>query len=63
MSKTTHRTFINELGNEISIIVADTTYGITMFAVGPSSFVQHTWTPMEAMALRNMLNELCLNAK
>lgn len=47
--------FINELDNEISMSVIRNQNEVTVTASGPTSLVEHTWTLMEATALRNML--------
>ncbi len=49
--------FKNELGNDISIDVVSDDRGITVSASGPTSQVEHTWTPLEANHLRDLLNQ------
>ena len=49
------RTFRNELGNTIRMNIVVDDRGVTVEAEGPTSLVQHTWTPMEATVLRRML--------
>ena len=49
--------FINELGNDISMDVVSDDRGITVSAAGPTSQVEHTWTPLEAQRLRDLLNQ------
>jgi hypothetical protein len=58
-SQVFERFIINELGNEISFeIIADTDQKeVTVFASGPHSEVEHTWTLEEAVTLRDMLIE------
>lgn len=48
--------FVNELGNTILITVTRDQRGITIFASGPTSEVEHAWTPNEARAIRDLLN-------
>lgn len=48
-------TLTNELGNEIEMEIIVDQRGVTVHATGPSSRVEHTWTPLEAMVLRNLL--------
>lgn len=50
------RKFINELGNQIEMSVVSNETGITIFAKGPTSDVEHTWTPLEIKNLREMLS-------
>ena len=50
------RVFDNELGNTIEMRVIDDERGITVYAKGPKSEVEHTWTPLEAKNLRELLN-------
>lgn len=54
----TEKTIVNELGNDIHFRATDDSEGITIFASGPNSEVEHTWTPMEAVVIRDMLNDL-----
>lgn len=49
---------INELGNTIPMSVIKDERGVTVTASGPHSEVEHTWTPIEAMTLRDMLNTI-----
>lgn len=49
------RIFVNELGNEIRMNIIVDHRGVTVEAEGPTSRVEHTWTPMEATVLRRML--------
>jgi hypothetical protein len=48
--------FVNELGNSINMSIEQDERGVTISANGPTSTVEHTWTPMEAEALRKLLN-------
>ena len=50
--------FTNELGNKIRMNVVADERGITVEAESPTSLVEHTWTPMEAKALREMLESI-----
>jgi hypothetical protein len=47
--------FVNELGNKIRMEIAVTPDSVTVIAEGPTSLVEHTWTPMEARILRELL--------
>jgi hypothetical protein len=47
--------FTNELGNEIRMNVIVDDRGVTVEAEGPTSLVEHTWTSMEAIVLRELL--------
>lgn len=47
--------FTNELGNVIRMNVVIDDRGVTVEAEGPTSLVEHTWTPMEATVLRELL--------
>lgn len=51
----TAQVFTNELGNKISMSAIQTPSGIQINAVGPHSETDHVWTPLEAVALRDML--------
>lgn len=48
MSITIAEQFVNELGNMITMSVTSRPGGITVIAQGPTSLVEHTWTPKEA---------------
>lgn len=48
-------TFTNELGNKIDMSVTANHEEVTVFASGPHSEVEHTWTRMEAQKLRDLL--------
>lgn len=50
--------FKNELGNDISMDVVSDDRGITVSASGPTSQVEHTWTPLEAKHLRDLLDQI-----
>ena len=50
--------FRNELGNQILISVENDSQGVTVIAQGPTSQVEHTWTPEEAKVLRMLLELL-----
>lgn len=52
------REFENENGNTISIVVVHDQKGVTVSAYSKDSEVQHTWTPMEAKTLRELLTLL-----
>lgn len=52
------QTIVNELGNSIDFRITDDSNGITVFASGLHSEVEHTWTLMEAYVLRDMLTDL-----
>lgn len=52
------RMLINELGHEISLSVTHDQAGVTISAEGPTSQVELIWTPMEAMAIRELLELL-----
>lgn len=47
--------FINELGNKINMEIVVNEKGITVIASGPTSQIEHTWTPLEAAVLRDLL--------
>lgn len=49
------RVFRNELGNLITMRVVRDDRGVTVVAAGPGSEVEHTWTPVEAGVLRELL--------
>jgi hypothetical protein len=53
-------TFVNELNNTIVISGAVTKAGVTIIAEGPTSLIEHVWTPVEAAVLRDLLNKLDL---
>lgn len=55
--KRVSKTVINELGNRISIVVTREADSVHIFAAGPSSTVDHTWTPDEAQAIQELLEE------
>ena len=46
---------VNELGSEIEISVTVDERGVTVEAQGPTSQMEHTWTPFEAQAIRHLL--------
>ena len=51
--------FTNELGNRIVMQVStDTHKGVTVSASGPTSQVEHTWTPKEASELVTLLSDV-----
>lgn len=50
--------FVNEFENEISIEIIRDEKGVTIYAKGPNSEVEHTYTPMEAIVLRELLELL-----
>lgn len=50
--------FMNELGNEIILEVRRSKSGIEVYAEGPHSTVELTWTEQEARILSLMLAEL-----
>lgn len=54
------RQMTNEMGNAVSLVVTKHSYepAITIHGVGPKSEIQHTWTTQEAVAIRDMLNQL-----
>lgn len=52
------RVIVNELGHTIPMIVTQDHRGVTVVASGPTSEVEHTWTPMEAETLRDLLSEV-----
>ncbi len=47
--------FTNELGHEIEMTVLVDEIGVTVRAKGPTSIVEHTWTPAEAKVLSDLL--------
>lgn len=50
--------FTNEFGNRIVMCVKEAPImGITISAVGPTSTVEHTWTPKEISMLIMLLTE------
>lgn len=49
--------FVNELGNEIEMSVDSNPRNTVVFAKGPNSQVEHTWTRLEAKTLRDLLTE------
>lgn len=51
--------FTNDFGNRIVMTVEeDSVKGITISAVGPTSTVEHTWTPIEASIMIMLLSEV-----
>ena len=50
------RGFYNEHGNWVAMTVTKDDNGITVSAVGLSSQVEHTWTPMEAKELARLID-------
>lgn len=48
-------TFINELGNSISMVVTFNGETVTIYSTGPNSEVEHTWTNLEALRLVQLL--------
>jgi len=48
---------INESGNLITMSVTVDDDGVTVLASGPTSEVEHTWTPLEARELIRLLTE------
>ena len=50
------RCFENELGNEITMEIVHDERGVTVYASGPTSEVEHTWTLKEAENLCELLN-------
>jgi len=48
---------INESGNLITMSVVVDDDGVTVLASGPTSEVEHTWTPLEARELIRLLTE------
>lgn len=52
------REFMNEIGNQISILVQHDPRGVTISCFGPTSEVEHTYTPMEARVIRELLTLL-----
>lgn len=53
---TFQKSFYNENNNSVFMKVENDDRGITVTAHGPTSDVEHTWTPMEAIHLRDMLS-------
>jgi len=47
--------FLNELGHKIALTINHDERGVTVSASGPTSQVEHTWTPLEARELRRLL--------
>lgn len=54
--KVTELTFHNELDNQIYMRVTRDTDGVTVYASGPDSEVEHTWTDLEATILAAMVS-------
>lgn len=52
------RAIVNELGNVIGIAVTRDQRGITVAAIGPTSEVEHTWTPMEAATILELVSSV-----
>ncbi len=50
--------FTNEVGNEITMSVGYDHRGVTVYAEGPTSSIEHTWTPMEAVAVMQLIQDL-----
>jgi hypothetical protein len=55
--------FVNELGNRIKMKVRSDEQGVTVFAEGPTSEVEHTWTRMEAEELMSLLESTLLQTE
>lgn len=53
---------VNELDNKIQMSVKVTPEGVTIFATGPTSTVEHTWTHREADTIMNLLTIASDNA-
>jgi hypothetical protein len=51
-------TFKNENENEIQMTITHDEEGVRVQAFGPTSHVNHVWTPVEAKVLRTMLELL-----
>jgi hypothetical protein len=59
MPRATTAVFTNEIGNRILMHVEkDSRKGITISAVGPTSTVEHTWTPKEVSVLIKLLSDV-----
>lgn len=54
-TETGERVIVNELGNTITFRITPAPGEVTVFASGPHSEVEHTWTRMEAEVLQEML--------
>lgn len=50
-------TFINERGNKIHMKIQADSAELTVYASGPTSEVEHTWTFREALNLKGMLSQ------
>lgn len=53
--KTIECTIVNELSNTIDFDITKDERGVTIHAIGPTSEVEHTWTPVEAITIRELL--------
>lgn len=53
--KRASRVVVNELDHTVSIVVICNHRGVTVSASSPASEVEHTWTLLEAVAIRDML--------
>jgi hypothetical protein len=56
--KVSKGTIVNELGNTIDFEIRADDEEVTVFASGPASEVEHTWTRMEAFTLCTMLTQI-----
>jgi hypothetical protein len=52
------RVIVNESGNTIPIAVTYDHAGVTVTATGPTSRVEHTWTPKEAATVRDLISRV-----
>jgi hypothetical protein len=52
--------FTNELGNSIDMSVTIDGEDVTVYAKGPTSTVEHTWTIMEAETLHDLLRDVLM---
>jgi hypothetical protein len=48
------RVFINELGNRIFMSVTEDDDGVHVVAEGPTTLLEHIWTPKEFLAMMDL---------